>query len=406
MAPLPEALVIDAVRTPRGRGRKSGALHTVPAIRLASLALRAIVDRQSLNPADIDDVILGCVSAAGEQGGCIARSAALLAGFGEQVPGVQVNRFCASGLEAVNLAAGQIRAGFGDLFVAGGIESMSRVPMGSDGFPMAVDPVLARIAGFVPQGVSADLIATRNGFTRSDCDAYAAESHRRAARAWEEERFARSVVPAHDDAGFLLLERDEHVRPDTTPERLAELSPSFREIGEVRPGFDAICSMRYPDVESVDHVHHAGNSSGICDGASAVLLASREATERHGLQPRARIRAVARSGTDPTIMLTGPIPATQRALAAAGMKMPDIDLIEVNEAFASVALLYLRTFGLDPGTVNANGGAIAMGHPIGATGAMLLGTALDELERLDRETALITLCVGGGMGVATVIERV
>ena len=402
----PEALVIDAVRTPRGRGRRDGALHVVPAVLLAAHPLRMIAERNALDPAVIDDVLLGCVSVVGEQGGCIARSAALLAGYGDGVPGVQVNRFCASGLEAVNLASAQIRAGFGDLFVAGGVESMSRVPMGSDGFPMAVDPQLARIAGFVPQGVSADLIATRYGFTRAQCDEYAARSHQRAAKAWHENRFARSVAPVRDAAGLPLLDRDEHVRPDTTADRLAELKPSFREIGESMPGFDAICCMRYPDLDTVDHVHHAGNSSGICDGAAAVLLASKDAADRCGLRPRARIRSVARSGSEPTIMLTGPVPATRRALSSAGMELSDIDLVEVNEAFASVALLYLQTFELDPERVNPNGGAIAMGHPIGATGAMLLGAALDELERQDLETALITLCVGGGMGVATVIERI
>ena len=403
---MPEALIVDAARTPRGRGRRDGALYVLPAVALAAVPLRALVARNVLPPSLIDDVILGCVSAVGEQAGCIARSAALLAGYGDDVPGVQVNRFCASGLEAVNLAAAQIRAGFGDVFVAGGIESMSRVPMGSDGFPMAVDPELARIAGFVPQGISADLIATKFGFSRVQCDEFAAESQKRAARAWEEGRFGNGVVPVTDTAGLLLLDRDEHVRPETTAPRLAELKPSFKEMGESLPGFDAICCMRHPDLEAIDHVHHAGNSSGICDGAAAVLLASGEAADRHGLRPRARIRSAARSGSEPTIMLTGPIPATERALAAAGMEMADIDLIEINEAFASVALLYLQTFDLDPARVNPNGGAIAMGHPIGATGAMLLGTALDELERRDLATALVTLCVGGGMGVATVIERV
>ena len=405
-APLPEAFIVDAVRTPRGRGRQDGALHVLSAVALAAIPLRTIRERNSLNPDHIDDVILGCVSTVGEQAGCIARSAALLAGFGDGVPGVQVNRFCASGLEAINLAAGQVCAGFGDFFVAGGIESMSRVPMGSDGFPMAVDPELARIARFVPQGVSADLIATKYGFTRTECDEFAAESHRRAGQAWTQGRFDRGVVPVHDTAGMLVLRRDEHMRPDTTVERLAELAPSFKEIGESLPGFDTICRMRHPDLEAIDHVHHAGNSSGICDGAAVVLVATEDAAKRRGLSPRARIRSAARSGSEPTIMLTGPVPATERALAAAGMKMADIDLVEINEAFASVALMYLQTFDLDPARVNPNGGAIAMGHPIGATGAMLLGTALDELERQDLETALVTLCVGGGMGVATVIERV
>ncbi len=403
---MTEALIVDAVRTPRGKGRRDGALHIVPAVTLAAVPLRTILERNALASEYVDDVVLGCVSTVGEQAGCIARSAALLAGYGDSVPGVQVNRFCASGLEAVNLAAAQIRAGFGEVFVAGGIESMSRVPMGSDGFPMAVDPQLARIARFVPQGVSADLIATKFGFTRNRCDDFAVESHKRAANAWQDNRFCESVIPVSDSAGLPLLDRDEHIRPDTTAARLAELNPSFRDIGETMPGFDSICCMHHPDLDHIDHVHHAGNSSGICDGAAAVLLASRDAVQQHDLKPRARIRSAARSGSEPTIMLTGPIPATQRALAAAGMEMPDIDLVEVNEAFASVALLYLQTFDLDPVRVNPNGGAIAMGHPIGATGAMLLGTALDELERLDLETALVTLCVGGGMGVATIIERV
>ena len=401
---MPEALILDAVRTPRGRGRRDGALHLTSPVALAAVPLRALVDRNGLDAARIDDVILGCVSAVGEQGGCIARSAALLAGFGPEVPGVQVNRFCASGLEAVNLAAAQITAGHGSLFVAGGIESMSRVGMGSDGFPMAVDPRLAAIFGFVPQGISADLIATRQGYSREQCDRLAADSHRRAATAWREGRFAAGVVPVRED-GRVCLERDEILRPETTPERLAGLSPSFREMGEKQPGFDAICALRYPDVERVEHVHHAGNSSAIADGAAAVLLAAPAAAAELGLRPRARIRAVARAGTEPTIMLTGPIPASERALQRAGMRMPDIDVIEVNEAFASVALLFREHFDLDPERINANGGAIALGHPIGATGAMLLGTALDELERTDGQTALVTLCVGGGMGVATILER-
>jgi len=405
-ANLGQAFVIDAVRTPRGRGRAGGALHLVSPARLAAQALCALPKRNGLDPAAVEDVILGCVTNVGEQGGCIARSAAILAGYGHQTPGVQVNRFCASGLEAVNLAAAQIQAGMGDIYVAGGIESMSRVPMGSDGFPMAVDPHLARRFGFVPQGVSADLIATRHGMSRTDCDAYAVRSHQAAARAWTENRFERSILPVEDPPGFPALDRDEQIRPDTSPEGLAALQPSFREIGETLPGFDAICRMRYPDIEHVDHVHHAGNSSGISDGAAAVLLASESAAQREGLRPRARIRAVSRVGSEPTIMLTGPIAATERVLTQAGMRLSDIDLFEVNEAFAAVALLYLQRFDLDPDRVNPNGGAIAMGHPIGATGAMLLGTALDELERRGAGVALITLCVGGGMGVATIIERV
>ena len=401
-----DAYVYDAVRTPRGKGRTNGALYEVTAVHLAATPLRAIRERNGLNGSDIDDVILGCVSAVGEQGGNIARSAALYADYGDAVPGLHVNRFCASGLEAVNLAAGQANAGFGELYVAGGVESMSRVPMGSDGFPMAVDPRLARRHGFVPQGISADLIATRHGFSRSDCDAYAVESQRRAAVAWDEGRFTPSIVPVADEGGLPVLDRDEHMRPRTDMQSLGALEPSFRAIGEDLPGFDAIACMRYPDVERIAHVHHAGNSSGICDGAAAVLIGTKGAGARRGLKPRARLRAAAKVGSEPTIMLTGPLPASERALAAAGMSVADIDVFEVNEAFASVVLRYLQAFDLDADRVNVNGGAIAMGHPIGATGAMLVGTAVDEMERANLETALVTLCVGSGMGVATILERV
>ena len=400
-----EAYVFDTVRTPRGKGRRDGALHEVPAVDLAATALRALRERNHLDTSRVDDVILGCVSAVGEQGGNIARAASLHAGYGDSVPGLQINRFCASGLEAVNLAAGQIRGGCGSLYVAGGVESMGRVPMGSDGFPMAVDPRLAIQTHFVPQGISADIIATLYGFSRDDCDLYAVESQKRAAQAWEAGRFADSIIPVEDRNGIPVLERDEHMRPGTDMQALGALEPSFREIGEGMPGFDAIATMRYPDLERIEHVHHAGNSSGICDGAGAVLVGSGEAGEAAGLKPRARIRATAKVGSEPTIMLTGPVPATERVLAAAGMEIRDIDLFEVNEAFAAVTLRYLQAFDLDPEKVNINGGAIAMGHPIGATGAMILGTALDEMERTDATTALVTLCIGSGMGVATILER-
>jgi acetyl-CoA C-acetyltransferase len=403
---MPDAYIFDAVRTPRGRGRPDGALHEVTAVRLAAGALSAIRDRSEIDTALIEDVILGCVTAVGEQGGEIARSAALYAGYDDRCPGLHINRFCASGLEAVNLAAAQVRGGVGELYVAGGVEMMSRVPMGSDGFAIGVDPYLAIASHFVPQGVAADLIATRHGFSRAEVDAYAAESQRRAAEAWEDGRFNRSVVPVRDINGVKLLDRDEHMRPDTTAESLAGLRPAFKEMGETMPGFDAVALLRYPELERIEHVHHAGNSSGIVDGAAAVLVGSREAGARLGLAPRARIRAVARVGTDPTIMLTGPVPATEKALAAAGMAIGDVDVIEVNEAFSAVVLRFLQAFEADPAKVNPNGGAIAMGHPLGATGAMLVGTALDELERTGKGVGLITLCVASGMGAATVIERV
>ncbi|TVQ52890.1 MAG: acetyl-CoA C-acetyltransferase [Rhodobacteraceae bacterium] len=403
---MPEAFIYDAVRTPRGRGRPDGALHEVTALALAAGVLRAVRDRSEIDTGLVEDVILGCVTAAGEQGGNIARGAALYAGYAETCPGLHINRFCASGLEAVNLAANQIKAGVGSLYVAGGVESMSRTPMGSDGFPMAVDPYLAFAAHFVPQGIAADLIATRHGFTREQCDAYAVESQRRAAAAWEDGRFDRSVTPVRDVNGVVILARDEHMRPETDLAGLAALRPSFKEIGETMPGFDAVALLKYPDLERVEHVHHAGNSSGIVDGAAAVLIGDRATGEALGLRPRARIVATARVGSDPTIMLTGPVPAAEKALKAAGMTIGDIDLFEVNEAFSAVVLRFLQAFDLDPAKVNVNGGAIALGHPLGATGAMILGTALDELERTGRRTALVTLCVAAGMGAATIIERV
>ncbi len=401
---MPDAYILDAVRSPRGR--RNGSLSEVTAVSLSASMIDALIDRNELGASDIEDVIWGNVTQIGEQGGCLARAAVLLSGLDDSVPGVSVNRFCASGLEAVNLAANQIRAGDGDAWIAGGVEMMSRVPMGSDGTPYAVDPQLAIGTHFVPQGISADIIATEFGFSREDCDQYAVESQQRAALAWEEERFAGSIVPAEDINGIAILERDEHIRPETSMEVLAGLDPSFSAMGETLPGFDQVAIMKYPHMERINHVHHPGNSSGIVDGAAAVLLGSGEFAERSGCQPRARIRSCARVGSDPTIMLTGPIPAARAALERAGMTIGDIDIFEVNEAFASVPLRFMQAYGCDHGKVNVNGGAIAMGHPLGATGAILLGTAVDELERSDKETALVTLCVGGGMGVATVIERV
>jgi acetyl-CoA C-acetyltransferase len=403
---MTDAYIFDAVRTPRGRGRPDGALHEVTAVALAAGVLRAIRDRNDVDTALVEDVILGCVTQAYEQGGGMARAAALYAGYDDAAPGLTINRFCASGLEAVNLAAAQVRAGIGDLYVAGGVESMSRVAMGSDGFPMGVDPYLAMATHFVPQGVAADLIATMRRFSRDDVDAFAVESQRRAAEAWEDGRFDRSVTPVRDVNGVKILGRDEHPRPGTDMQTLGALKPAFREQGEVMPGFDAVALLKYPAVERIDHVHHAGNSSGIVDGAAAVLVGSREAGERLGLRPRARIRAVARVGSDPTIMLTGPLPVTRKALKAAGMEIGDVDLFEVNEAFAAIPLMFMQEFGVDADRVNVNGGAIALGHPLGATGAMILGTALDELERRGAGVALVTLCVAAGMGAATIIERV
>ncbi|TPE52166.1 acetyl-CoA C-acetyltransferase [Amaricoccus solimangrovi] len=402
---MADAYVYDAIRTPRGRGRADGALHEVTAVRLSADVLNALRARTGTATDTVEDVIWGNVTQIGEQGGCLARSAALLSDLPETVPGLSINRFCASGLEAVNLAAALTEARGGG-YVAGGVEMMSRVAMGSDGAAIAVDPALTFGTHFVPQGIAADLIATKHGFTRDDCDAYAVESQRRAARAWEEGRFARSVVPVTDINGLTLLERDEHPRPGTDMQSLGALRPAFKDMGETMPGFDAVAILRYPELEKIDHVHHAGNSSGIVDGAAAVLIGDFDFGVRHGLKPRARVRATAKVGTDPTIMLTGPVPATAKVLEAAGMEIGDIDLFEVNEAFSAVVLRFLQAFGADPAKVNVNGGAIAMGHPLGATGAMILGTALDELERSGGETALVTLCVASGMGAATILERV
>jgi acetyl-CoA C-acetyltransferase len=403
---MTEAYIYDAIRTPRGRGRPDGGLHEVTALRLSALVLDAIRERNGLPENAVEDVIWGNVTQVGEQGGCLARSAVLASGLGERIPGLSINRFCASGLEAVNLAANQVKAGAGEAYVAGGVEMMSRVPMGSDGAAIAVDPSLAMKAYFVPQGIAADVIATRYGFSRDDCDALAVESQRRAAAAWGEGRFARSVVAVRDVNGLEILTRDEHMRPQTDMQSLGALAPAFRDMGETMPGFDAVAILKYPFLERVNHVHHAGNSSGIVDGAAAVLVGSREFGENHGLTPRARIRATAKVGSDPTIMLTGPVPATERALRAAGMGVEDIDLFEVNEAFSAVVLRFQQAFDVDPAVVNVNGGAIAMGHPLGASGAMILGTLLDELERTGKGTGLATLCVASGMGAATVIERV
>jgi acetyl-CoA C-acetyltransferase len=399
-----EAFIYDAVRTPRGKGRKDGALHGVTPVRLAATALSALRDRNGIDTAAVDDVILGCVESVGEQGANIARIAALYAGYDLSAPGFQVNRFCASGLEACNIAAAQVIAGQADLVVGGGVESMSRVPMMTSGGAWAMDPDVARRTHFVPQGISADMIATRWRYDRRDVDAYAVESQRRAAAACDEGRFDRSIVPVSDIIGDIVISRDESIRPETTLESLASLKPSFADQGK-RIGFDAIALQRYPDMERIDHVHHAGNSSGIADGAAAVLFGSRAAGERLGLVPRARVRGFASIGSEPTIMLTGPSLATEKVLKRVGMSISDIDLFEVNEAFAAVVLRFLDALSVPIDRVNVNGGAIAMGHPLGATGAMLLGTLLDELERRDLSTGLVTLCVGAGMGTATVIER-
>lgn len=404
---MTEAFIYDAVRTPRGRGRPDGALHEVTSVALSAGLLNAIKERNGL-PAGraVEDVIWGNATQVGEQGGCLARSAVLLSDLDESIPGLSINRFCASALEAVNLAANQIRGGAGAAYIAGGVEMMSRVAMSSDGAAIAVDPALAFKTHFVPQGISADIIATEFGFSRAQADAYAAESQRRAAEAWAEGRFARSIVPVRDRNELMILDHDEHMRPDTTVETLAALRPAFAEMGEVMPGFDKVALMKYPHLERINHIHHAGNSSGIVDGAAAVLVGNAEFGKALGLTPRARIRAGARIGTDPTIMLTGPVPVTERVLKQAGMSLGDIDLFEVNEAFASVVLRFLQALDVDPAIVNVNGGSIAMGHPLGATGAILIGTLLDELERRDLSTGLATLCVASGMAAATIIERV
>ena len=402
---MADAFIFDHVRTPRGRGKPDGSLHGITPIQLAAQTLQAVRDRNELDTGLLDDVVLGCVSPLGEQGANIARVATIVAGYAETVPGQQLNRFCASGLEAVNNAAAQVMSGQSQGVVAGGVESMSRVPIGADGGAWVADPAVAYATYFTPQGIGADLIATLDGYTRADVDAFAVESQRRAAAAWAEGRFAKSILPVKDVLGRVVADRDEHMRPDTTLESLASLKPAFATMGE-QAGFDAVAQMRYPQVESIEHVHTAANSSGIVDGAAGVLVGSKRFGGKAGLKPRARIRAFTSIGSEPTIMLTGPALVTQKLLKRAGMSVQDIDLFEVNEAFASVVMRFMRAMGVPHDKVNVNGGAIAMGHPLGATGAVILGTVLDELERRNLNTALITLCVGAGMGTATIIERV
>jgi acetyl-CoA C-acetyltransferase len=402
---MTEAFVYDAVRTPRGKGRASGALHEVTPMRLATTVLESVRDRNELDTSLVDDVVLGCVAPVGEQGADIARVAVIQANYAETVAGVQINRFCASGLEACNMAAAKVLSGQADMAIGGGVESMSRIPMGSDGGAWATDPAVAMPTYFVPQGISADLIATKYGMSRADVDSYAVESQKRAKRSWDEGRFKKSIIPVKDINGLTVLDRDEHLRPETTMQSLASLDPSFTMMGE-QFGFDSVAMQRYPDVERIEHVHHAGNSSGIVDGAAAVLIGNAEGGRKAGLKPRARIRAFTSVGSEPTIMLTGPSFAAEKALKIAGMKPSDIDLWELNEAFASVVLRFMQVLNIPHDKINVNGGAIAMGHPLGATGAMILGTMVDELERSDKNTALVTLCVGAGMGIATIIERV
>lgn len=402
---MAEAFVYDAVRTPRGRGKKDGALHEVPAVRLAAKTLEAVRDRNGLDTSTVDDIIFGCVDPVGEAGSVIPRAAAFEAGYDNRAPGMQISRFCASGLDAVNLAAAKIAQGADDIVIAGGVESMSRVGMGASGGAWFMDPSVGLPAWFMPQGVSADLIATKYGFSRDDVDAYAVESQKRAAIAWEKGYFSKSVIPIKDQNGLVILDRDEHMRPSTDMQSLAALNPSFVMPGEMG-GFDAVAIQRYPELEEINHVHHAGNSSGIVDGAAAVLLGSKRGGKAMGLKPRARIRAFANIGSEPAIMLTGPVDVTEKLLKRAKMKLSDIDLFELNEAFAAVVLRYIQAFDIPHDRINVNGGAIAMGHPLGATGAMIFGTVLDELERRDLNTALVTLCIGAGMGTATIIERV
>lgn len=401
---MPEAFVYDAIRTPRGRGRTSGSLHEVKPIRLLTTLMHELQKRNDLDTSQVEDVVVGCVTPVGDQGAVIAKTAALAAGWDLKAAGVQINRFCASGLEAVNLAAQKVRSGWEDLVVAGGVESMSRVPMGSDGGAWALDPETNLATQFVPQGIGADLIATLDGFSREMLDEFGVRSHRKAADAQRDGRFARSLVPVHDEIGLPILDRDETIRPETSLEALAQLKPSFEKIGAM--GYDEVALRKYPQVARIEHVHHAGNSSGIVDGAALTLIGSERAGQRLGLTPRARIVSAALTGTDPTIMLTGPMPATRKALEKAGLSIEDIDLFEVNEAFAAVVMRFLNEMDVPEEKVNVNGGAIAMGHPLGATGAMLLGTLVDELERRSLKRGVVTLCVGGGMGIATVVERV
>ncbi|MEG1155558.1 MAG: acetyl-CoA C-acetyltransferase [Acinetobacter sp.] len=401
---MSEAYIIDAIRTPRGKGKKDGSLHQVKPISLLTGLLNELKDRHGLDTSKVDDIVLGCVTPIGDQGADIAKTAAIAAGWDNDVAGVQINRFCASGLEAVNLAAQKVRSGWEDLVVAGGVESMSRVAMGSDGGPWALDPETNMACDFIPQGIGADLIATIDGYTRSDVDQFAEQSQQKAAAAQANGYFNASVIPVKDKAGVVILDKDEFIKPTTTAEGLGKLNPSFATMGQM--GFDAIALQKYPEVGAINHVHHAGNSSGIVDGAAVVLIASEQAVKEQGLKPRAKVLATALVGADPTIMLTGPAPAARKALAKAGLTIDDIDLFEVNEAFAAVVMRFINEMKVDPAKVNVNGGAIAMGHPLGATGAMILGTLLDELERQGKKRGLATLCVGGGMGIATIIELV
>ena len=401
---MSEAYIIDAIRTPRGKGKKDGSLHQVKPISLLTGLLNELQARHQFDTAKVDDIVLGCVTPIGDQGADIAKTAAIAAGWDNDVAGVQINRFCASGLEAVNLAAQKVRSGWEDLVVAGGVESMSRVPMGSDGGPWALDPETNMACDFIPQGIGADLIATIDGYTRSDVDQFAEQSQKKAAAAQANGYFNASIIPVKDKAGVIILDKDEFIKPTTTAEGLGKLNPSFATMGQM--GFDAIALQKYPEVGAINHVHHAGNSSGIVDGAAVVLIASEQAVKEQGLKPRAKVLATALVGADPTIMLTGPAPAARKALAKAGLTIDDIDLFEVNEAFAAVVMRFINEMKIDPAKVNVNGGAIAMGHPLGATGAMILGTLLDELERQGKKRGLATLCVGGGMGIATIIELV
>ena len=401
---MSEAYIIDAIRTPRGKGKKDGSLYEVKPITLLTTLLNELKDRHQLDTSKVDDIVIGCVTPIGDQGSDIAKTAAIAAGWDNNVAGVQINRFCASGLEAVNMAAQKVRSGWEDLVVAGGVESMSRVPMGSDGGPWALDPETNMACDFIPQGIGADLIATIDGYSRSDVDTFAENSQKKATTAQAKGYFNQSIVAVKDKAGVTILAQDEFIKPTTTAEGLAKLNPSFAMMGQM--GFDAIALQKYPEVQNINHVHHAGNSSGIVDGAALVLLASEKAVKEQGLKPRAKVLATALVGSDPTIMLTGPAPAARKALAKAGLTIDDIDLFEVNEAFAAVVMRFITELKVDPAKVNVNGGAIAMGHPLGATGAMILGTLLDELERQGKKRGLATLCVGGGMGIATIIELV
>lgn len=402
---MAEAFIYDAVRTPRGKGKKDGTLHEVPALHLLTTTFKAIRERNNLDTSYVEDAIIGCVTQVAEQGSDIAKTAAIAAGFSNNTAGVSLNRYCGSGLEAINQASAYIMSGFTDLIVAGGVESMSRVVMGSDGFALFSDPNMVLKHRIVPQGISADLIATKYGYDRSQLDAFAVESHRRAAKAWAEGRFNKSIVAVNDINGITILDRDEMVRGDTSIEKLSSLKPAFEMMGSAG-GFDSVAIQQYPEVETMHHPHHAGNSSGIVDGASLVLIGSKKIGKKLNLKPRARIRSFAVLGAEPTIMLTAPGPASLKALKKAKMNVSDIDLFEVNEAFAVVPMRFMDELNISPDKLNVNGGAIAMGHPLGATGAMLIGTVLDELERTNKQTGLVTLCVGGGMGIATIIERI